>query len=123
MDLPPPLGKAAEVPADFTITRVLDTPQPNDIEVRYGGMLVAGFSPRTASEQLPAVAIRFGDPESAPHSAGGIRIDGSLDTLPVAEWWDVLRQIRDAQARRGVMTPLDINASGQVRQLHLLGHS
>ncbi len=121
VDLPAPLGKAAPDPVDFTLTRILDTPQPGDVEVRYGGRLVAGFSPRPAPNQPPAVAVRFGDPESAPHSDAGIRIDGTVDILPVTEWWDVFREVRDAQTRHGALTPLDINATGQVRQLQLLG--
>jgi uncharacterized protein (TIGR02099 family) len=121
VDLPAPLGKNASDPADFTLVRVLDTPHPGDVEVRYGGRIVAGFSPRPAPNQPLAVGVEFGDPESAPHSAAGIRVAGTLDTLPVTEWWDVLRAVRDAQVRHGGLTPLDISAAGQVRQLLLLG--
>ena len=123
LDFPAPMGKAADVPVAFSMTRVLDTPQPSDIEVRYGGILTAGFSPRKTTDQAPAVAIELGDPESAPHSDNGIRVTGSIASLPVTEWWDVLREVRDAQARSGVSKPVNINASGQARQLFLLGQN
>ncbi|MBI1732747.1 MAG: TIGR02099 family protein [Gammaproteobacteria bacterium] len=121
--LPAPLGKPADTAIGFTLTRDLDTPEPAPVMVRYGDGLSAVFGPRLAPGQPLSVALQFGpsEPDPDPAPAPGIHIGGFLDVLPASEWWDVLRELRAARSRQGTAQPLDISASGHVRQLLLLG--
>jgi uncharacterized protein (TIGR02099 family) len=122
LDLPVPFGKDAGSVVPFELTRELDAPEPADIVVRYGEVLTAAFTPRTDTDRTPVIAVRFGATDAPPHSAQGVRIAGTLEDLPVADWWEVLREVRAAEARRpGLHTPLDIAADGHVRRLRLLG--
>ncbi|MBI2970551.1 MAG: TIGR02099 family protein [Gammaproteobacteria bacterium] len=120
IDLPAPVGKNIHEAVPIAITRDIGGASASSLGIQYGSILQSTIA--LDGTAVRAIALHFGDGDPPPGTAGGIRLTGYLERLPVADWWQVLREHVAADPDR--MEPAGpVSALVQIGDLELFGRS
>ena len=121
VDLPLPLGKGETQVRALELMTVLGEGAERVLQLRYGDDVAAtvSLSAGTGETRLAGAHVRLGPGSRPPPSAPrGLSLLGSLETLPLAAWGELIDALAEAGAgpatRRGQPQPahIDLSAGG-----------
>jgi uncharacterized protein (TIGR02099 family) len=120
LDLPQPLGKAAEETRPLNVVARLDDPAGSDIRFGYGGavkgrLVLTGGGDTTATLRQAIIHLGPGNvPPAGTAGATGVKVDGNVDRLSITAWGDFLKQnvdVAPAVASSAPVLPVGIDVT------------